>query len=752
MTISKITKKNKGGGGCSQTQFIQIYNEILEQPAWRARADREADYYDGNQLDSDILELQKERGIPPSIENLIGRTVDDICGMEAKNRTDWKVIPATEESEDDVAEALSAKLNQAERESGADRACSKGYSYLTKVGISWAEVSRNRNPFGYQYKTRFVHRNEIFWDMTSREPDLSDCMWIVRRRWIPTEMAKVLFPGSRKVITDIGSGGWGGMDYYLSSEGGRSTDLAASLDIERGWSVEEQEWLNLEDNKVCIYEVHTRHFREAKVLHTPDGRVVEFDKKNPAHAQACLCGFDVENRLVSDIYCTFFLGPFVLGARKEYGFRERFRYIPFFGNIEDRTGVPYGVIRNLMYLQDEVNARISKMQWGLAAMRVERTEGALAMSEEVFRKVIARPDADIKLNRKEMQAGGIFRVERDFNLTQQQYERLIDLRNSINKVSGVTEAFQGHGGNSTAAGLQAQIEQSIQSLAVINDNFRYSRQLLGEYLLDLIIHDTGEEEEVVLPGGILKGKRRVVLNQRVIDQETGIEYKNNDVTRTRLKVVLSEVPTSPSFRSQQLSSLSEAFKSAPAQYQTIMMPHLLNLMDIPHKQEIVDAVREMSSNPSPEEIEERIKQAVEQALVKAKVKQADRELDIKERLTAAQIEKITNEAVNKAVDAMYSAMQAAGVIAQNQAIAPLGDTILKSSGFKDKDAPPLVPEYPGGELPPGGGQVTGQVNTNPTTPVPSGQPEPDGLQAEEAIEPESPAVGQAEGIETQEID
>jgi len=114
--------------GCDLTRFQKIWGEIQDQPPWRAQADREADYYDGNQLDSELLQAQQAKGIPPAIENLIGRTIKDVLGIDAKNRKDFRVVPESEQSGDDVAEALNQKLNLAERESKADRACTDAHA------------------------------------------------------------------------------------------------------------------------------------------------------------------------------------------------------------------------------------------------------------------------------------------------------------------------------------------------------------------------------------------------------------------------------------------------------------------------------------------------------------------------------------------------------------------------------------------------------------------------------------------------
>ena len=99
--------------------FNRWMRQIQDQPPWRARADREADYYDGNQLDAKVLRRQRELGIPPAIEPMIQPTINTILGLEVKQRPDWKVVPDDDEEDDAVAEALNHKLNRAERHAGA---------------------------------------------------------------------------------------------------------------------------------------------------------------------------------------------------------------------------------------------------------------------------------------------------------------------------------------------------------------------------------------------------------------------------------------------------------------------------------------------------------------------------------------------------------------------------------------------------------------------------------------------------------
>ena len=109
----------------------------------------------------------------------------------------------------------------------------------------------------------------------------------------------------------------------------------------------------------------------------------------------------------------------------------------------------------------------------------------------------------------------------------------------------------------------------------------------------------------------------------------------------------------------------------------------------------------------------------------------DPTLEAKAALLNAQARKADAEATNKGMETLYSGVQTAQVIATVPLVAAMADGLALSVGFKDQDAGPIYPEAQSGmpvEQPP--------VNTNPMTPS----------------NPESPAVGMEEGIETQRLD
>ncbi|MDY0046052.1 MAG: hypothetical protein RBS10_01410 [Thauera propionica] len=671
-------------------EFAQFVREAINQQPWRANADKEADYADGNQLDSELLQRQKMLGIPPAKENIIGPAIRAVCGYEAKTRTDWRVTPDGDPQGQDVADALNYRLNQAERHSHADRALSDAFRSAATVGIGWVEVTRASNALQFPYKCRAVHRNEIWWDMQSVEPDLEDARWLFRRRWVDRKRAARMFPEHATIIMHSA-------DKWIADlagemlEGGQSTGLAQAIDAERAWTVQEDNWYNDENQQVCITELWYRRWTEVTILRAHTGRAVEYDPSNPAHGAMLHAGRGVlERQIIPKMRRAYFMGPHCLHDGPTPHPHQHFPYVPVWGSREDMTGIPYGLVRDMLFPQDNLNASISKLRWGMSATRTERTKGAVAMSDEVFRRMAARVDADIILDAQHMaQPGARFEVKRDFQLNAQQFDLMNDSRRAMERVSGITAAFQGQKGTA-ASGIQeqTQLEQSQVAVADLMDNFKEARRMVGELLMALIITDMGKAEQViVIEGDTLNPPRTVVLNKPETDPNTGIQYLSNDVQRTRLMVALEDVPSSSSFRAQQLAALSESVKSLPQELQTVVMPFMIDLMDLPRKDQIVQAIRQATAQTDPEQLREQIKRELMFEL-------KERELAIKESESEAKIKKLMAEAVQTGVQAAFSAMQAGAQVAQMPQIAPIADVVMQGAGYKRPNPMGDDPNFP----------------------------------------------------------
>lgn len=733
----------KGDDALTQHEYSQIVNEIEEQPHWRHIADKEMDYADGNQLDSELLRKQAALGIPPSVEDLIGPSLLSIQGFETKTRTDWRVTASGQTGGQDLADAINYKLNQAEKESKADRACSAAFRGQIGCGVGFVEVAKESDPFKFPYRCTSIHRNEIHWDMKGIEPDLSDASWLRRTRWLAPNRVALVFPDKKELIMMCGRHGSSWFDQSASADGGISTGLENAWNEGRAWTMQEERWYNPSSKEICIAEVWYRRWVNIPVLKTPDGRVVEYDEDNFDHNLAVGQGIaKVSYATVARIRRAYWLAGHLLHDGPTPYSHRHFPYVPFWGFREDLTGIPYAYVRGMKYSQDSLNSGNSKLRWGMSVVRTERTKGAVEMTDEQLRRQVARPDADILLNAQHMsQPGARFEVKRDYTLTDQHYKMLQDNRQTIERVSAATAGFMGKQGTATSGVQeQTQVEQSNQSLSTIMDNFRFARSQVGEILMSLIIDDLGDQPHtVIIEGDAVKEDRTVVINKPETD-EHGFTYLSNDLQRARLKVSLDDVPSTNSYRGQQLNAMSEAVKSLPQEYQAVSLPFMVSLMDVPFKRDFVKAIREVQQQQTPEQIQQQIDEGIQAGLVKSGHDLKVRELELKERKGDSEIKNIDARSVQVGVQAAFSAMQAGSSIATNPAIAPIADVVMKGAGYV---TPPVGvdPNFPmpNAATLPQGQQVQGipdvQQNTSPVfPPVPS-----DGPSAMQGIETPSTA-------------
>lgn len=694
---TEIEQANLDDDALTLDELTEIMYEIEEQPYWRNIADKEMDYADGNQLESELLNRMKQIGIPPAVEDMIGPALQSVEGFELQTRTDWRVKANGDTGSDDVADALNFKLNQAERLSKADKACSDAFRPQIGCGIGWVEVKREQDPFKYPYRCVKVHRNEIHWDMKAAENDLSDARWLRRTRWIHPKRLIQAFPQHAELIQTVGRYGASWWQEAGVMDGGESTGLKNAWLDARSYTISEQHWYNTTSKEINVAEVWYRRWVRVPVLKFGDGRVVEYDSSNMNHDIAIYQGLaHVELANISKIRRSYWLGPHVLFDGPTPYSHHYFPYVPFWGAREDNTNIPYGFVRRMKFSQDSINSGISKLRWGMSVTRVERTKGAVDMTDEQLRRQVARPDADIVLNANHMaKAGARFEVKRDFELSQQHFQLINDNRAAIERVSNITSGFQGKQGNATSGKQeQLQIEQSNQTLMKIMDNFREARTLIGEMLLSMIVEDMGSREQtVVIEGDAVREDRTVVINKPEVD-ELGYPYVSNDIQRIRLKVVLDDVPSSTTFREQQLNALSEITKSLSAEIQTAVLPYVMALTDIPFKKDIIESIRQATQAPTPEQVEQQIKEAVERALADAGIDLKRRELELKERKAGSEIREIDARSVQIGVQAAYSAMQAGAQVAQMPQIAPIADEVMKGAGYQRPNPIGDDPNFP----------------------------------------------------------
>lgn len=296
---------------------------------------------------------------------------------------------------------------------------------------------------------------------------------------------------------------------------------------------------------------------------------------------------------------------------------------------------------------------------------------------------------------------------------------LEQVSNALKSVT-VPDAMRGEDGAETS-GIARQTQQfaAQQQIAIPLDNLGRTRHMVGTKLHNLSQQFMSEARTFTItetnPATGLPEETQIHVNQP--DPANPGKY-TNDLTEGDYDVVITEQPMATTFEDGQFNQVMEMRKNG------INIPDSIAVQasSLSRKSEIVAQMEATAGAQTTPLDDAKTSLANAQAL-----------------LVQAQTVKAQADAVNSDVTAMFSATQAANQIAAVPAIAPLADALLKSAGFVDKDAAPIVPNAPSGlvpaidAMPPMPG-----ANTSPNSPAVPATPD---IGVNKGIEKSDPALG-----------
>ena len=722
-------------GKMKQTQLEDYLSEMRHEPEWRGKADKCVAYYDGEQRDTRTLKLLQDRGLPILVRNEIAPAIDILLGMEAKNKTRSKIVADSKQTEaESVARALTSEVIKLERQTRTGRACSDAYAGQIKAGLSWVEVAEEDNKFLGDMRVQHIHRDEIYWDWRSKRPDLMDCRYLIRKRFVDKDIAIGTFPKHKELINNT-LNNWSDWDAWENSV--HHEYLADCYDLEHSrTSVPTDEWISTDRKRICIYETWYRIFENILVFTDQRGVVREFDKKNLAHQTIVSSGMaELSKSLTSKVRIAWWIGPHLISDEPTPYNHSFYPYVPFWGFKDDKHNMPYSLIDRMISPQDEINARSSKLMDILSSKRVTMDSDAIDLKYNNIAKVrtqVASANSFVILNPNRRNAEG-FKVETDVGLGDRQFELMKSASNAIKEISGINTSMQGqsHGNNQSGIAVNALIEQGNISSAEMNDNFRYGRTLVSELLLASVKRKIGKDpfNAVINPEDDSKEDEQIALNEPAVD-ENGMNYVSNSVMHSRTEVEIEEIPSHQSVKQQQFTDMLEFTQNLPPEAAMAVAPYLALTSDLEFKKEIFDILNSMNGqgNPNDQSPEDKRQQEMQQQMEELAMRMEEAKVT-KEEATAKKIE---SETVNNKVESTYSAVQSAGSLAQVPELIPTADSILKSAGFKDENEFPVAQvEMPvnvtDGIVPPETalpmGETQGNANTSPMFPNRVASPE-----------------------------
>ena len=631
-------------------------------------------YYHGKQWTDSELKALRRRKQPATVKNRIKRKVDFLVGIEQSQRRDPKGVPRNPSGEK-AAYVGTASLRYVADVNKSQVIFSDGANDGLIRGIGVHKGVVVPTPKGLEIKKNKVRSDEWFYDPRSLEWDFRDALYMGEAKWFDIDQAKEMLPFAAERIEEMSTSA------LVGNSGGVIPQL---FDKERNW-------VDPNTRRIFIIELWYKYqgnwmfdFLVGAVSLCP-AEPVKTGQVDP------VSGAEITTPPMD---C---LSPYV----NEDGETVN-PYDPWSPYVDER-GDRYGVVRDMIPIQDEINKRSSKALHLLTVRQTKAEAGAVADIDKM-KAELAKPDGHVEVN-----PGKNFEVLEQTAQIQGNLELLQEAKAEIENL-GPNPGLIGRGvEKQSGRAILAQQNSGMTELSPVFERIREWK--LRVYRRDWnMIRQFWTTERVIRVSGDPDAIQHLHINKPVgINPQTGQMQVENSPAEIDIDIILDEGPDTVTMREELMEQLSQL---GPG----VVPPELLiELSNIGEKEQILRKMAEFKA-PPPElqELQKRMAQ-LEELLAAAKVDQAQADIEAKRADTITKLAGIglPPEMATQAFPFYYreptTLDEAKGMMGMGQ------PTPMPQNALAGPQPPPGAPPPPDAALPPPNG-LAGQ------------EPAPDGLQ------------------------
>ena len=625
------------------SKMISHYlRELDRQADWRARMELDEAFYDSDQWDAESKAILEERGQEPLVLNVIAQSLNWIIGSERRARADYKILPRKKEAAK-AAERKSQLLKYLSDVNKSQFGHSEAFEEMVKAGVSFMESGVQSDTDGEPIYDRFESWRNIIWDSSASERDLSDARYFFRSKWVDLDDACAKFPKRKAQIelAALNNNEFGGS---IDRFGDDAMDAREDETYARGYSNTEHP--NFTRERVRLIEAWFKIPVETEVMGGGEFAGELYDEASPGHARQIETGEgEVRNRTVYRTFVMVMTTTHALWFSESPYRHNRYPFTPMWCYRKSKTGEPYGVVRNMVDAQKDINKRFSKALAILSSNKTIMDEGAVDDLDE-FEDEVSRPNAIIvKKHGKHLQ------IDADRELSAAHLSVMQMSMQMIQTLSGVTDEAMGRTTNAVSGrAIMARQEQGAVSTARPFDGQRACRQYHGEKMLSLIEQFMSEEKQFRITNS--RGQPDYVMVNDGIPE--------NDIVSTKADYIISDDDWNASLRQAQVTELMELMvQLAPVAPQVVMV--LLDLvveaMDVASREEIVKRIRNITGMEDPDadpNVPDPEREAREQQKAQA--------AELEQRMVMAQLAKAEGDAARSQAQAERELANAAKLL------------------------------------------------------------------------------------------
>jgi hypothetical protein len=404
MKAALATAPKEDGERLDVSDLVRMFEEA-EEASYDARklSERDRDYVDNKQLTAAEEKELAKRGQPAVVINRIKGKIEFLTGLEIERRIDPKAFPRTPAHSQD-ADGASQGLKYATDIERFDSKRSRVWKNLIVEGAGGYDIQVKPCYGGLDVSIKRVPWDRMFWDPHSAEPDFSDAGYLGVVTWMDYADALKMYPSGKEALDNT-------MD-----ERGNHSD---TYDDKPKWRL----WADKKRKRVRICQIWLRRGQDPEEWHFAEYTKGGILKAGPS--------------------------PYVTDKN------EPDCALVFGSGYVDRENNRYGIVREMISPQDEVNKRRSKALHLLNTVQVLHEEGAIDDIEQ-FRKEAAKPDGVLKFAPGALRDGSV-KIERNIELATAQFQLLQESKNEIDL----------RGPNATMMGEKAQGSSAASGRAII---------------------------------------------------------------------------------------------------------------------------------------------------------------------------------------------------------------------------------------------------------------------------------------------
>jgi len=553
---------------------------------WRKVAEEDKAFYWSKQWEQQDLDKLNKQGRPALTYNEIKPVVNLVSGIERQNRYDLKAFSRTGAS-DMTSQIITILLKDIEDQSNASFEYSRQFvdGLITAKGYVEANVDYEHDYINGNITLERLDPFNVKIDPSSVKYDLSDAEFAFVDTWHTKSKLKLTYPNKAK---EIGVMKLSNSDMQYN---GTLVDLKGDYRQEQGTPADTK---NDSKYKIKVKNCWYRTWEKQSFLfNETTGDMIQAEAEGEALEQwVMIQGIDrtdpmtgevipgTKYRIIPDIvkpilhYARYVGNVILQDIENPLGKLDRIPLVPFYAYFDGEEC--QGIITDLKDPQREINKRNSQFLHIIntcANGGVTAEEGSIDV--EFWKANMGTPGfiGIYKKNTKEPTKNEPSGVPQAHLIAGQSGE------DKIKKISGVNADLMGQPGRQEP-GIVLQLRQKQGMIAIeqIFDNFRYTRKLIGQLLLEMIQKSRTYSDDEILA---LIGREKMEIDPNEIQKII------NDVSIGRHDVTIDMTTNNTTNRIANFTYLVELFKAG------VQLPASLLLEavpDLPNRDEVLAKV------------------------------------------------------------------------------------------------------------------------------------------------------------------